>query len=87
MLKRKWIIDNKGRLVATWSDCWEWEAEPGHSHQQPVSATTPAVRSHDRAAGRCRGTARRRRRCRRGTGDRLAFSHTLRRGLGDSARR
>jgi hypothetical protein len=51
MLERKWIIDNRGRLVGTWNDCRECDAAMSHFHQEPVLATARAVRSNDRAAG------------------------------------
>jgi hypothetical protein len=61
MLKRKWIIDNRGHLVGIWNDCRERDAAVVHFHQEPVLALAPAARSNDRAAGGRRGTARRRR--------------------------
>jgi hypothetical protein len=61
MLKRKWIINNRGFLVGIWNDCRERDAAVVHFPQEPVLATAPAARSNDRAAGGRRGTARHKR--------------------------
>jgi hypothetical protein len=54
MLKRKWIIDNRGCLVGIWKNCREPDAAVVHFHQKPHRP--PAARPFDRAAGAVAGT-------------------------------
>jgi hypothetical protein len=50
MLKRKWIIDNRGCLVGIWNERRERDAAVVRFDQEPVLALAPAARSNDRAA-------------------------------------
>ena len=44
MLKRKWIIDNQGRLIAIWKDCNQTRPATTHLAGEPALRIVPTER-------------------------------------------